>query len=347
MLKSKCKLSVTVGENTIFYHAANYVKALQTVKADDEKKLYPLDIVKNNVETSVETWEKIGREKRVSDKYKLAEKQLVNLSGMTDLASAYMYHVIPKMVYQSLNTIYAQSGHDMVRRIIVDLISTRKNQLENTVDFNQYLENDSINPVMQETVLHNTKRVKNGDKWYNMEVGPYETLEWTEYGREVLALDKTETSTTADDLLQDCYLLYCKLYNAGLINKTSDVWAYRYAFYKTVNNRIYSERKSVPVSNIGSDASESEKLLVSIADTVNVSDMVADKTDVNAIIEAIVSQTSKHVDKELMYNVLYGAMSGYTQQAIADRNSVNIRKVQRYYVIAKKILSEVRQRNGF
>lgn len=340
MLKSKCKLSVTIGENTIVYQCADYVKA--TVTMSDN-----MDIEKNGSCYTVSTWEKMGREKRISEKRKLSEKQLVKLSGMTELSSAYMYHVIPKMVYQSLNTIYSQSGHDMVRKIIVDLISTRKNQLENTVDFNQYLENDSINPVMQESVLHDKKRVKNGDKWYNMEVEPYETLEWTEYGKTILSLDKTETSTTADDLLQDCYLLYCKLYNAGLLNKTSDVWAYRYAFYKTVNNRIYSERKSVPVSNIGSDATESEKLLVSIADTVNVSDMVADKTDVQAIIEAIVNQTSKHVDKELMYNVLYGAMSGYTQQAIADRNSVNIRKVQRYYVIAKKILSDVRQENGF
>ena len=290
---------------------------------------------------------------------------------MTPLATAYMYHIMPSLVYTAIKNRLAYNGHEMMFNLLIQLVNYANASDEMINDYEAYLDKEytknvkvcsdteyeqivELKPSIMEVIEHNYKYVKNGNRRYKVELEHAEKeLTLTEYGRELFREAKTVQAYNVDilDLLGDCYAVYVELYNNGLLKKPADVFNYRYAFYRAVNNYINKENRSpVPYldrmqMNMSGEYDENGKEIQAYEESIvagkNIDKSIENVVTLDAIASAIsliVDNANSRINKAMFAKVLtMYIFYGHTYASIANFLDIHVNQVSRYIGYAKQI----------
>ena len=180
---------------------------------------------------------------------------------LTDLAGTIILNRSRHIAQQALFTAFVKSGNETMRKLAnhgYDRTQENSADYAGLVDaefnvFDDTLGTDTAH--MQERRTHKRKRVNIDGKVIMQECLPYDTLEFTDYGKEI-GQAKLPISTDFDDLAQDAALAYCE--HSKEILHIDDIERQDGQAYSAVNKAIYNAKKN----RINIDEKLSDTLMV-------------------------------------------------------------------------------------
>lgn len=296
---------------------------------------------------------------------------------ITDTAAAYMMERAQWAVYHVLSTIYNRTAVQMVNEYdayassIVHKYGMRggasrklKSLLNewfelyatDTAEFIEWKQRTAEKTVQRDgekvkvpcdySTMRTVHHVKQFDKRLNRYVPiiPYDTLEFTEAGAELLREIQPRENVTAEDLVQDAFLAILELVRAGAIVDWHDIGLNIMHVNRAVSRSIYSERKADGTESIdymiqsGADgelntvygARNIERVLNGIQIPM---DMLID-----AIGELMAEDAKKTFDIDSAKRALRLYVDGYTMRDAAAIMGKDFKQVKRWIAKARNLV---------
>ena len=226
-------------ETKLFYQLKKNSSVLQLVTVKIETVYYS---EKNLSDESEESKIKSTSNKTILSCVDISKVEN-KVKNIPEFLGYYMYFHSLRFTWTALNTIYQKSCDKRILSLMIELIDIWKDNIFNKSDFENYVIAENMTKEYQKKkTVTKEKRVINGKNHF-VEIIPYDVLENTETGKELIQIE-TLQNYDVYDLIQVSNLALIECYQLGLIHSFSDVSNLRKYCYKRINSYIISESKN-------------------------------------------------------------------------------------------------------
>lgn len=292
-------------------------------------------------------------------KARTARKHLLSVSAsakkaeeiLTDFFARYAYHIAPKLCYTALQTIYTNHADPKIDRLMKECLEFMHSSVDTLSDFSDYLtakyEAEGGKTVMQEKKTHKYKTVMIDGKRKRMECLPYDTLELTDYGKEMFAeTAKNGMGNDLDvqDLIQEAVLSILEIVRYGLANDTFTLWAYSNYIYKRIN--AYIRRNARRYQEVSFESMQakaktdeefaSENKLFDVYTFENADFGMMKESLLSFLAESLPTKANK---ENIIHAFTACKLNGKTEAEEAEVLKVSRRMVSKYILAAERHLS--------
>lgn len=281
---------------------------------------------------------------------------------LTDTATAYVLHRSQWCVYHVLNTIYSRCavgivddadaysgsmvhkygmGGGSVSKLYQLICQWHERYADDTDEMTESIQRDEHDYKTQK-IVHHTKKLDKALRRF-VPIMPYDTLEFTDAGRALLASVQIRNDLDVDDLVSVAYVAALEMVRSGVIVDWHDLSANQRYMARAVARAIYSERRA--------NGTESIEYLVQFDSNGNESTVYGDRAInrilngiqipqqmlIDAIGEIIAADSKKSFDVESAKIALSLYADGYTLRDVADAMGKDFKQVKRWISKARQI----------
>ena len=220
-------------------------------KATDKTKLYYELSKKSNVLHLVVANIKQNADGSIQKKNIICKfpvgKVSENCKPVSEFIGQVFYEMCLQLSYTALNTIYVKSCNSLVLKLMRDLIRIWKMNTTTAESFEQYVIAKNNCKELMKLKTHTRKLVTINVKGKKpirkfVETIPFDTLEKTKTGKEVLSEKQFQLSSDVNDIVNTGVIACLELYQLGMIRSVKDVFSFKNYIYKSINSYIWRQK---------------------------------------------------------------------------------------------------------
>ena len=168
--------------------------------------------------------------------------------------ACYANALVLQLSFTALHTIYGKSANNMVLKLIRDLCRIWKYNTTTAENFEEYVIAKNKCKELMQKKIHKYKigKIKTKDnkfKRVRIEIIPYETLEYSKTGKEIMQEKQFQLLSDVNDVLLTGIVAYCELYQLGFIHQYADLYKHRNYIYKCIDSYVNGQKRNKDNNN--------------------------------------------------------------------------------------------------